>query len=88
MVLSLQPDTDSPPQCNSHSWGQENPNKEARDRFQQSQLQVPGRLVQHGFNLVYLIPTEVDHSEVNPAVLPDTHVPEPKHRSSGFIHVL
>lgn len=34
---------------------------------------VPGGLIQHGFHLIDLVSTEVDHSEVDPAVLSDAH---------------
>ena len=41
-------------------------------------LHLPGGLVQHGFHLVNLILTKVDHGEMNPAVLLDANFSEPK----------
>ena len=41
-------------------------------------LHLPGGLVQHGFHLVYLISTKVDHSEMNPAVQLDANFSEPE----------
>lgn len=34
---------------------------------------LPCGLVQHGFHLLYLISTEVNHGEMNPAILLDAH---------------
>lgn len=39
---------------------------------------VPGGLIQHSLHLIDLISTEVDHSEVDPAVLSDAYFPKPK----------
>lgn len=46
---------------------------------------LPGGLIQHSFHLVYLISTEVDNSEVNPAVLVDAHFSEPKAQTSRHL---
>lgn len=49
-----------------------------------NRLHLPGGLVQHGFHLVYLISTKVDHSEMNLAVLLDAHFSESKNTKTHY----
>lgn len=49
---------------------------------------LPGGLVQRGLHLVYLIPTEVDDSEMNPAVLLDAHFSEPTTHKEAYVRFM
>jgi len=46
---------------------------------------LPGGLIQHSFNLVYLISTKVDNSEMNPAVLLNAHFSKPKRQTNNYL---